>query len=590
MPWIDLRKGSWVVLGALLVGLLWAVVSADRDDWPTFVGDEATYPMAADSLARDFDLIYGKRDYDRFVERWKRTPEGLILLSGDHGAHMTFSKPFFYPTFIAPFVWLAPHKGAQIANVLLLALAATMSARTLRRWIGPSAPLLIAVFVFSSAAFGYAFWAHADLFLLSLAAISLSLVFSDPEGQPTKLGLFKWAIGGALLAALAFSRPFYAPLLIPAAFCAPRPRLPRLASFWAGTLLLIFASLTVHKTLGDSWTSYDGQRAAFSDETGYPEVDFPSTEWDAFVYRWGNLAWRTDAIRSGNRLSVPLWLWNGFYFLAGRHVGVLVYFLPLLLGLAAGPKDSPRWALTVAVVAAVAGVFYLRPFNFFGGGAAIANRHFLPIYPAFWFLAAGPLKIRWLAVVTLVSGLFLWPLWIEADEYLLGADGRSRFVSPIANSALPFETTQRHIGPSGSEDFQANGLWIRPLGPEVGVAGPESSESLSHAPGTMALASEATAHFLVGSEERVGHIVLTILGSESVVPDIEDAEALSTSTDPAQRRFLLRLGPRRAIHPTWWTWQNAHLYRLDITFRGVSSTPVAFSLSPLESKPESSPN
>ncbi len=562
---VGLRTGSWLILGVLLTALLLAVATRDRSSWPTFVGDESTYLMAAESLARDFDLRYERRDYDRFLERWGRTPAGLVLLSADHGAHMTFSKPFFYPAFIAPFVRVAPHRGPLIANVLLLAVAAVLSARTLRRWIGSGAPLWVAVFLFASAAFGYAYWAQADLFLLSLTAISLSLVFTDPEGQPSRLGLLKWLIGGALLAAVAFSRPFYAPLLIPAAFCAPRPRLPRLTAFWAGALLLIGGSLAVHQTLGDSWTSYDGERAAFTDETGYPEVDFPRVEWDGFVHRWGNLAWRTDAVRPHGRLSVPLWLWNGFYFLVGQHVGVLVYFLPLFLGLAGGPKDSPRWALAVAVVAAIAGVFYLRPFNFFGGGAAIANRHFLPIYPAFWFLAGGPLKIRWLAAVTVLSGLFLWPLWTQPDEYLLRPDGTYRFRSAVAQRVLPFETTQRDLSPSGSGDLRLDDLWIRPLSPEIHKSS-----------GGWALAGGTTARLLVGSDEPLDEILLRIDDAIMAAPEVNGEQV---STAPGEgTTFVLRLGRRRAVHPTWWTWRNVHLYRLSLAFRGAGTEDVTFSL------------
>ena len=46
-----------------------------------------------------------------------------------------------------------------------------------------------------------------------------------------------------------------------------------------------------------------------------------------------------------------------------------------------------------------------------GGGGAIANRYFLPLYPAFWFLATQPGRPRRVGAVFLLAAPFLWPLW-----------------------------------------------------------------------------------------------------------------------------------------------------------------------------------
>ena len=81
----------WILLALLALGVL----SFDRLSWPSVIGDEATYLMAAESLAWDGDLRYQRQDFDRFVEHWGVEPEGLILQSGDGGVHITFGKPFF---------------------------------------------------------------------------------------------------------------------------------------------------------------------------------------------------------------------------------------------------------------------------------------------------------------------------------------------------------------------------------------------------------------------------------------------------------------------------------------------------------------
>jgi len=480
---------------------------------------------------------------------------------------MTFSKPFFYPAYLAPFVRLSPRRGALVANVVILALASLLAARTLRRWVGPWSALWIALFVFGSAAFVYAYWAHADLFLMALTAISLSLAFSDPEGTPTRISLAKWLLAGVLLAAVAFSRPFYLPLLIPAAFCAPRPRRPRLAAYCAGILLLVVASLAVHQSLGDSWTSYDGQRAGFYGGTGFPDVDFPRAEWTDFIFRWGDRAWSPAAVELERTVSLRIWLWNSFYFGFGQHVGVLVYFLPLVLGLISGPKDHPRWALAAAIVAAIAGAFFLRPFNFFGGGASIANRYFLPIYPAFWLLPGGPLRWRWLAGVAVASALFVWPLWAEPGGYVVRPDGTYRFVSPVADALLPNETTQSHIKPSGQKDLRQDGIWVRLLGPEV------RSQDGEH----LTLARQTRGSMLLGRLEALEEIDLVVRQSLKVSVET-NAEIINRQRAGDAQVFRLRLGARRAFHPMWWIRQDINLYRLDLEFDSASEFPVPFAL------------
>ena len=223
------RFGSWAVLGLLLAATLAGALTFDRRSWPGLVGDEATYLMQAQSLAWDFDLRYSRRDYDRFVEQWGVKPDGLILQSGDGGRTLVYAKPAAYALWIAPFLRLSPTRGAAIANALLLALAAVLAARTLERRLGPAAPLWVAVWIFASVAFAYVFWAHADLFLMSLVAIALALAYGAPRageaaGDARPHGA---ALGRRRRSSSAWSsprRPFYGTLLLPAALAVPAPR------------------------------------------------------------------------------------------------------------------------------------------------------------------------------------------------------------------------------------------------------------------------------------------------------------------------------------------------------------------------------
>ena len=172
-----LATAGWIVLALLFAALVAGVATFHRAGWPQMVGDEATFAMQAESLAWDGDLLYTRGDYDRFVDHWGHAPEGLILQSRDDGRHLVYGKPFLYAAVVAPFVRLAPRHGAAMANVLLLALASVLAASTLRRRLGPVAPLWVAVFVFASVVFAYVFWIHADVFLLAAVAAGYALAW-----------------------------------------------------------------------------------------------------------------------------------------------------------------------------------------------------------------------------------------------------------------------------------------------------------------------------------------------------------------------------------------------------------------------------
>src|SRR5262245_38120788 len=145
-----MHRAGWAVLLGLLLALLGGALTFDKRSWPAFAGDEATYLMLGESLAWDFDIHYGRADYDRFVAHWQRPPEGLILPTSDDGATLPTGKPALYSLAIAPFLRAAPVRGAAIANALFLAIAACVAAASLRSAVESAAPWLVACFVFAS--------------------------------------------------------------------------------------------------------------------------------------------------------------------------------------------------------------------------------------------------------------------------------------------------------------------------------------------------------------------------------------------------------------------------------------------------------
>ena len=561
----------WSVLGLLLAGLLVAAATFDHRRWPALVGDEAAYLMQAQSLAWDFDLLYSRGDYERFLAQWGRKPDGLILQSGDGGKTLTYGKPLFYSLYLAPFVRLAPVRGAPVANALLLALAAVVAAASLRLRLGAAAPVWVAAWVFASVAFAQVFWVHADLFMMSCTALALALayggrtvlpggplpeIWQGPDEEPRTRFLLRWLAVGLLLGVVGLSRPFYGALLLPAALAMPAGL--RRRSGWIA-LLAGAGGLVLVVTLGNlmvrgSWTSYGGERQGFYSYTGFPDVDLPAGAWRKGVEERGG-SWITaqslnldvDPSQAG---------WNVVYYLLGRHVGIVPYFLPLVLGFLAYRRGEGRWALVLAVVAGAACFLLVRPFNFYGGGGALANRYFLPLYPAFWFLAARPVKVYPALLVTALAAPFLWPLWSAPRAFLLDDQGGYRYVSSVAQRSLPYETTQSHLKPSGQEDVLHNGLWLKPL----------TTSLRTEADGSrLRLAEGQAGSLLLGFPRALAAVRIEVAPPGVARLDIRGGEVGEITLRPDGGTSLqVQLAPPRARHRMWWMADDVHLYELHL--------------------------
>lgn len=536
------------MLGLLLAATLGGALTFDRWSWPGLVGDEATYLMQAQSLAWDHDLRYSRGDYDRFVEQWGTKPEGLILRSGDGGRTLTYGKPASYAAWIAPFLHLSPTRGAALANALLLALAAVVAAWTLERRIGPAAPLWVAVWIFASVTFAYVFWVHSDLFLMSLAALALALTYGADPDEPRRRALLRWLAVGALLYLVAASRPFYGTLLLPAALAVPRSqRKLGLSALVLVSGLLLAVSSFANLAEGDSWTPYGGERQSFDSSTGFPEVELAPESWKQQIATHGSRTWR-----AADEFDARQSAWNVLYFLVGRHVGILPYFLPLLLGLVAFRRGEGRGMLVVAVVLGAACFLLTRPFNFYGGGGAIADRYFLPLYPALWFAAARPARASWAVLAAVLAAPFLGPLWTQPRAYFLDEDGGYRYVSDFARRVLPYETTQSHLKPSGHEDFVHGGLWVKPLTTSLRAEGDGSAG--------IHFSGKGHGQILLGSPRPLGGVRLVRGGTE--------------------RGF--HFPHPRAVHRMWWTRNPYYLYQLDLD--APDGNGFTFQLQPLPSR------
>ena len=543
---------SWAVLALLLGATLVGAATFDRRRWPAMLGDEATYLMQAQSLAHDRDLRYERGDYERFVATWERPPDGLILQRGANG-RLVYAKPVFYALAVAPFVALAPGRGAAIANALLLATAGLVAARVLARRLGKAAPLWVAAWLFASVVFAQVYWAHSDLFLMALVALALALAVAAADRER---GGWRWLAAGLLAGVVVGSRPTYATLLLPLALAPPRGERRRA---WAALVLglagPVLVAAAAHRLQAGEWTTYGGARQAFYAYTGFPEVG-PAPPAGPAVER--GASWLVNPLPFP--FDARLLLWNVAYFLVGRHVGVLPYFLPLLLGVAAFRPGAGRGALLAAVGLSALAFFVLRPFNFYGGGGAIANRYFLPLYPALWFAAARPARASWALAVAAAAAPFLWPLWSAPRAFPLRDDATFRYVAPAAR-LLPYETTQSHLKPGGRDDVAHRGLWVKFL--DGGIV-PAGEDALELRPG-------GRGELLVGSDRPLAALVVEGAGAAGL-----SAEAGGVAGRPAGTDLRLEAPRLRARHPMWWTPEPISLYHLRL--RGDGGRAVRFAL------------
>jgi hypothetical protein len=549
--------------------------------------------MQASSLVHDFDLTYTRKDYDRFVATWGLPPEGLILQSRSGDDRLVYGKPPLYALAIAPFVAVSPVRGPVVANALLLAAAALLAARALRRRIGPAAPLWVAAWVFASVAFAYVFWGESDLFLFAAVAAGFSLVYGEDrrdsrgdepppqiyEGEdtvPPRALLARWLGAGALLGIAVVYRPVYLVLLVPALLAAwgappdPDRRRRAVAGLLLGALAVALLSMGIQWIAGGDPTGYGGQRQGIYAHEAYPGVEYPAERWSERVTREGNASWlQAAAVRP--ELNLRLAGWNVLYTFAGRNVGLLPYFLPLLLGFLAFRGDRGRWAIPLAVGAAVLAFLVLRPFNFTGGGP-LGNRYFLPLYPALWFVAARPARALWAPVFALLAAPFLLALWQHPAAYPVAENGEYRIVSSFARRWLPYETTQAST--PGEQVAIGNGLWVKLLNHNAWAAG--KGEGLR-------IAGGSPVELLLGSPKAIQALDVELDKHAPTRLRVGENELRPVLLEPnGSVVFEFRLGKPRAVHPLFWGPQDYYLYELSLRLPGAPSVPIGLRVWPTD--------
>ncbi len=464
----------------LSVVLLVLTLSARKPGTPpTLKADEPAYYLGALSLAYDFDFRAEERDYERaFADYPYAAIENLIVMSADGWNTIYYGKPYIFPFFAAPFVFLLGTNGIVFFNMAMLLAMTWMGFDLLRRSNGETVAALFSVgFFVLSDAYLYVWWLHPEVF--NMFAAMGCLYFGLPqdcwnqgetaavEGRQGRFSAF-WGgrsfkqrfvgttaglwISAAMLTAGAYNKPILAAGVLPVVFFLLRGRAWRRLAIYAvaGVLCgLLWVGISLALT-GKASAYLVGERAGFllvnpatpliDPEPIVPGVkkkERESAGWFWLLDELPDTRW-SELVESSK------------YFLVGRHTGLFVYepfsVLALILFFtASGWRSFLRW--TVLLSAALIAFFFLYfiNFNWHGGGGFVGNRYFVMAYPLLIFLV-GRIRPAWLLLpFYALAGLVIGPLLISPHGLVVFSPTLQSHVRGPAFQFFPFEHSLREI-------------------------------------------------------------------------------------------------------------------------------------------------
>lgn len=356
--------------------------------------DEAVYYMMAQSLAFDRDIEYTKGDLVRFYKDWYGGPQGVFLtrVVQDGEEKIYYGKPFIYPLFLAPFVYLFGLRSFLIFNSILLVLMVTMGYHYLKKYNPqPIALLFSLTFFLVTASFVYTFWSTPEVFNMFLITSGLFLLFYNTpsnrdaasrtsihaiptEQVPWTVGSEQWAansfpfrllsgltlllhffysesgrkyLSASLLGLAAFSKPsnglFILPVLVGVALSqteAPPDREWKFASIIKYILRRYKYILRIGSTFllvigifyGIQFLII-GQWNAYAGDRKMFYWHFPFESANASFSDLGGTATNDVYFEESFYFNPKVFLYNLFYYVLGRFTGMLPYYFPALVAL-----------------------------------------------------------------------------------------------------------------------------------------------------------------------------------------------------------------------------------------------------------------
>ena len=422
--------------------------------------DQAIYYSMIQSLAQDGDLEYTKKDLIRYYEVFPSGPLGIFLKKA-RGGKLFYAKSYAYPIFAAPFVKLFGVNGALVFHSLLLLLLLLMGHAYFSAF-NPSSLSLITVltFMFASISGVYYLWISPDFFNLFLVFTVLFLWLykhkipksNDKDDQPKKIHTFlrsDWTdyLAGALIGIAVFSKPPNIVLLGPIVLYTLMKK-KFLKTILIMLCFLITSGLfwgTNYMATGE-WNYQGGERKTFY-------YTYPLEKSDVTFDTIKTMEMTSDGYAEKHLLPAKFIPYNLFYYFFGRYSGITWYFFPAFLFLIlffTNRKELVQWLIFMAVFAEIFIFIVLMPDNYAGGGGALGNRYFLPIYPFLLFLAPTKQKIKYLVICWIMAAFFIAPILISPFFH---SHYPSTHVKKFPIKALPIEMTLVNNFPTNTNPY-----------------------------------------------------------------------------------------------------------------------------------------
>ena len=394
----------------LLIMLASAAAGVSRLDLAQTIGvlkgDEATYVGMAGSLAFDGDLQYTADDYRRIREWYRGGPEGIFLQRDSSGA-LHFGKAYLYAVAALPFAW-AGLRGLFLLNLVCVGLSVAAGYWWLKgRSNAVQALLYSVIFVGASATALYSAWLTSEI--LNYTLVFLAFVIGWPRADAEAPSAVRTLLALGILAAAVFSKPLNLLLALPLALSHQGIAIRRVALHLCAFALALGVLFGLNFVLTGDLNYQGGDRKTFYGR--FPFDEHGGTFETTGIRRVSDPI--AAAVEDGVRLAaLPS---NAWYFLAGRHFGLIPFGWPWLLSTLAWAvhrrsKPLREWVLAGSVIATAVATMVWMPYTWFGGGGPIGNRYFLSVAASLFFLTPA-MTTAAIPIAGAAGLLFMAPLY-----------------------------------------------------------------------------------------------------------------------------------------------------------------------------------
>ena len=436
-----------VLLAACVVVLsLIAAATIERN----LTGSEETVLLAARHILEQGSTHYDSISSSRSEARGSHPPP-RVLVSGPPNDRRYATSPI-YAWLLAGGLALFGHSpliAASLVNALLLA-----TILLALEWVRREEPfashwLIVAILLIGSVTFAQVFLVTPTMLAAALIGVACCLAL-----EPSRLSVgvlpeiydrgleprpwrenSRWASVGMLLSLAGTIEPAYWLLLVGAALALPRHRRRPAGSALATGVGLTVVLIVVFPVLLAGWAGGVHSVALGVGSTGAGAIP------DGFSAP----ASLVQSLRASLHSPLALLGHNLYYFLLGRSLGILPYFLPVILLFTPWRREPQSRAPSIAALLATLALVVTRPFDFAGAPACVGNRLFVPIFVALWFTASLSFRRGWWLAILAASALFLYPIWLSPPSAVVPVGGHWAYPSAVARIGLPFEETQTGV-------------------------------------------------------------------------------------------------------------------------------------------------